>query len=147
MSSTSTSDDEFPIQDDEIVSELVRTPSRASADLQQHVDLEDDLEPVLHVKERGPTKRERLEDLLRRVERIEEHLGIADPGRGPLPTSNPPGAFEGPARRRPSAEHPTVRNPERGKSRSPADLERRAHAQRSGEGETDQPEEPSNPEE
>jgi hypothetical protein len=51
MSSTPASDDEFPIQDDETVSELVRTPSRASADLQQHADLEDDLEPVLHVKE------------------------------------------------------------------------------------------------
>jgi hypothetical protein len=51
MSSTPTSDDEFSIEDDETVSELVRTPSRASADLQQHADLEDDLEPVLHVKE------------------------------------------------------------------------------------------------
>jgi hypothetical protein len=76
MSSTPTSDDEFPIEDDETVSELVRTPSRASADLQQHVDLEDDLEAGLHVKQRGPTRREVLEDLLRRVERIEKHLGI-----------------------------------------------------------------------
>jgi hypothetical protein len=64
------------MQDDETVSELVRTPSRASADL-QHADLEDDLEPVLRVKEGGPTKRELLEDLLRRVERIEKHLGIS----------------------------------------------------------------------
>jgi hypothetical protein len=39
-------------------------------------DLEDDLEPVLHVKELGATKREMLEDLLQRVRRIEEHLGI-----------------------------------------------------------------------
>ena len=70
MSSTSTSDDEFPIQDDEAVSELVRTPIRAAA------DLEDELEPVADFEERGPTNREMLEDLLRRVERIEEHLGI-----------------------------------------------------------------------
>jgi hypothetical protein len=76
MSSTPTSDDEFPIEDDETVTELVRTPSRASADLQQHVDLEDDLEPGLHVREHGPTRREMLENLLRRVERIEKHLGI-----------------------------------------------------------------------
>ena len=66
----------FPIQDDEAVSELVRTPSRASADLHQHADLENDLGPVLHVKEGGPTKRDMLEDLLRRVERIEKHRGI-----------------------------------------------------------------------
>ena len=70
MSSTSTSDDEFPIQDDEAVSELVRTPIRAAA------DLEDELEPVADFEERGPTNREMLEDLLRRVERIEKHLGI-----------------------------------------------------------------------
>jgi hypothetical protein len=56
MSSTPTSDDEFPIPDDETVSELVRTPSRASADLQQHADLEDDLEPIPEFEERGPTK-------------------------------------------------------------------------------------------
>jgi hypothetical protein len=76
MSSTPASDDEFSIQDDETVSELVRTPSRASADLQQHAALEDDLEPTPDFEERGPTKREMLEDLLRRVERIEKHLGI-----------------------------------------------------------------------
>src|SRR5215211_5736399 len=43
MSSAPPSDDEFPIQDDETLSELVRTPSRRSGDLQQHADLEDDL--------------------------------------------------------------------------------------------------------
>src|SRR5215212_10486814 len=36
MSSAPPSDDEFPIQDDETLSELVRTPSRTSGDLQQH---------------------------------------------------------------------------------------------------------------
>ncbi len=45
MSSAPTPDDEFPIQDDETLSELVRTPSRTSADLQQHADLDDDLDP------------------------------------------------------------------------------------------------------
>ena len=44
MSSAPTPDDEFPIQDDETLSELVRTPSRTSADLQQHADLDDDLD-------------------------------------------------------------------------------------------------------
>jgi hypothetical protein len=76
MSSAPPSDDEFPIQDDETLSELVRTPSRTSGDLQQHADLEDDLEPVADFEERAPTNREMLAELLQRVRRIEEHLGI-----------------------------------------------------------------------
>jgi hypothetical protein len=76
MSSAPPSDDEFPIQDDETLSELVRTPSRTSGDLQQHADLEDDLEPVPDFEERAPTNREMLAELLQRVRRIEEHLGI-----------------------------------------------------------------------
>ena len=71
MSSDPTSDDEHPeVIDDGIVSEIVRTPIRAAA------DLEDELEPVVAFEERVPTNREMLEDLLRRVERIEKHLGI-----------------------------------------------------------------------
>jgi hypothetical protein len=71
MSSDPTSDDEHPeVIDDGIISEIVRTPIRAAA------DLEDELEPVADFEERGPTNREMLEDLLGRVERIEEHLGI-----------------------------------------------------------------------
>src|SRR5215213_9236256 len=76
MSSAPPSDDEFPIQDDETLSELVRTPSRTSGDLQQHADLEDDLEPVPDFEERAPTNQEMLAELLQRVRRIEEHLGI-----------------------------------------------------------------------
>src|SRR5215203_6837740 len=76
MSSAPPSGDEFPIQDDETLSELVRTPSRTSGDLQQHADLEDDLEPVPDFEESAPTNREMLAELLQRVRRIEEHLGI-----------------------------------------------------------------------
>jgi hypothetical protein len=76
MSSAPPSDDEFPIHDDETLTELVRTPSRTSGDLQQHADLEDDLEPVLDFEEPAPTNREMLAELLQRVRRIEEHLGI-----------------------------------------------------------------------
>ena len=76
MSSPPPSDHEFPIPDDETLSELVRTPSRTSGDLQQHVDLEDDLEPVPEFEEPAPTNKEMLAELLQRVRRIEEHLGI-----------------------------------------------------------------------
>jgi hypothetical protein len=71
MSSNPTSDDEHPeVIDGGTFSEIVRTPIRAAA------DLEDELGPVADLEERGPTNREMLEDLLRRVERIEKHLGI-----------------------------------------------------------------------
>ena len=76
MSSAAPSDDEFPIQDDETLSELVRTPSRTSGDLQQHADLEDDLEPVPDFQERAPTNREMLAEVLQRVRGVEEHPGI-----------------------------------------------------------------------
>jgi len=76
MSSSPPSEDEFPIQDEETLSELVRTPSRTSGDLQQHADLEDDLEPASDVEEPARTNREMLAELLQRVRRIEEHLGI-----------------------------------------------------------------------
>ncbi|HLM21276.1 MAG TPA: hypothetical protein VK390_07115 [Propionibacteriaceae bacterium] len=55
MSSAPPSDNELPIQDDETLSELVRTPSRTSGGLQQHADLEDDLEPVSAFAEPAPT--------------------------------------------------------------------------------------------
>jgi hypothetical protein len=155
MSSDPIPEDENPEIDDGTLSDVIRKPTRTAGDLSEVAegaagltteDVVRDLESVAS-KSRTQTERVLLEDLLRRVERIEEHLGIADPGPGSLPTSNPPGTFEGPDPRRHSAEHPTVRNPERGKSRSTGDLERRAHAQRSGEGETNQPEESSEPEE
>lgn len=78
MSSAPTPDDEFPIQDGETLSELVRTPSRTSADLQQHADLDDDLDPVRHLEEQAPTDREILEEILDRVRRIEERLGFPE---------------------------------------------------------------------
>ena len=88
MSSTPTSD-EFPEVDDETLSEVDRRPTRTAGDLSEVADaslgittedLARDLEAV--ASKRGvPTESELLADLLRRIERIEEHLGIsrADP--------------------------------------------------------------------
>jgi hypothetical protein len=80
-SDSSTSDEEF--------SEFVRRPTRTAGDLSEVADaspgvttedLARDLEAVAS-KGRVPTESELLADLLRRVERIEQHLGIsgADP--------------------------------------------------------------------
>jgi hypothetical protein len=69
-------------------SEFVRRPTRTAGDLSEVADgptgltTEDvarDLESVAS-RSRTPTGREPLEELLRRVERIEEHLGIASAG-------------------------------------------------------------------
>jgi hypothetical protein len=69
-------------------SEFVRRPTRTAGDLSEVADgptgltTEDvarDLESVAS-RSRTPTEREPLEELLRRVERIEEHLGIASAG-------------------------------------------------------------------
>ena len=88
MSSTPTSD-EFPEVDDETLSEVVRRPTRTAGDLSEVADaspgittedLARDLEAVAS-KPGVPTERELLVELLRRVERIEQHLGIA--GTGP----------------------------------------------------------------
>jgi len=77
-SDPSTSAEEF--------SEFVRRPTRAAGDLSEAgpagittEDVAGDLESVTS-KSRTPTERELLEELLRRVERIEEHLGIASAG-------------------------------------------------------------------
>jgi hypothetical protein len=73
---------------EEEFSEFVRRPTRTAGDLSQVADgpagitTEDvarDLESVAS-KSRTPTERKLLEELLRRVERIEEHLGIASTG-------------------------------------------------------------------
>jgi hypothetical protein len=89
MSSDPISDDEQPEVDDSTLSEVVRRPTRTAGDLSEVADaspgittedLARDLEAV--ASKRGvPTENELLADLLRRVERIEEHLGIsgADP--------------------------------------------------------------------
>ena len=88
MSSTPTSD-EFPEVDDETLSEVVRRPTRTAGDLSEVADaspgittedLARDLEAVAS-RPGVPTERELLVELLRRVERIERHLGIA--GAGP----------------------------------------------------------------
>jgi hypothetical protein len=78
------SDDEQPEVDDETLSEVVRRPTRTAGDLSVVADatpgittedLARDLEAV--ASKRGvPTETELLADLLRRVQRIEEHLGI-----------------------------------------------------------------------
>ena len=85
MSLTPTSD-EFPEVDDETLSEVVRRPTRTAGDLSEVADaspgittedLARDLEMVAS-KHRVLTESELLADLLRRVERIEEQLGITN---------------------------------------------------------------------
>jgi hypothetical protein len=86
MSSGPMSDDEQPEVDDSTLSEVVRRPTRTAGDLSGVADaspgittedLARDLEAV--ASKRGvPTERELLADLLRRVERIEQHLGITN---------------------------------------------------------------------
>jgi hypothetical protein len=84
MSSGPISDDEHPEVDDETLSEVVRRPTRTAGDLSEVADaspgittedLARDLEAV--ASKRGlPAESELLANLLRRVERIEQHLGI-----------------------------------------------------------------------
>jgi hypothetical protein len=84
MSSDAESDDEQLEVDDGTLSEVVRRPTRTAGDLSEVADaspgittedLARDLEAV--ASKRGvPTEIELLADLLRRVQRIEEHLGI-----------------------------------------------------------------------
>ena len=84
MSSDVESDDEQLEVDDGTLSEVVRRPTRTAGDLSEVAgaspgitteDLARDLEAV--ASKRGvPTESELLTDLLRRVQRIEEHLGI-----------------------------------------------------------------------
>jgi hypothetical protein len=86
MSSIPISDDEHPEVDDETLSEVVRRPTRTAGDLSEVADaspgittedLARDLEAV--ASKRGvPTESELFADLLRRVERIERHLGIVN---------------------------------------------------------------------
>jgi hypothetical protein len=80
-------EDEDPEVDDGTLSDVIRKPTRTAGDLSEVADstagisTEDiarDLESVASRSRRG-TDREILEDLIRRVERIEKHLGIAGP--------------------------------------------------------------------
>ena len=81
---------EDPEIDNGTLSDVIRKPTRTAGDLSEVADssagitTEDvarDLESVAS-RARTQTERELLEDLRRRVERIEQHLGIAgtDPG-------------------------------------------------------------------
>jgi hypothetical protein len=84
MSSDPISDDEQPEVDDSTLSDVVRRPTRTAGDLSEVADaspgittedLARDLEAV--ASKRGlPAESELLANLLRRVERIEQHLGI-----------------------------------------------------------------------
>jgi len=78
-------DVEQPEVDDGTLSEVIRKPTRTAGDLSEVADssagitTEDvarDLESVAS-RARRQTERELLEDLVRRVERIEHHLGIS----------------------------------------------------------------------
>ena len=84
MSLDPMSDDEHPEVDDETLSEVVRRPTRTAGDLSEVADasagittedLARDLEAVAS-KPGVQTETELLADLLRRVQRIEEYLGI-----------------------------------------------------------------------
>jgi hypothetical protein len=86
MSSDPESEDEFPEVDDETLSEVVRRPTRTAGDLSEVADASpgittEDLARDLEAVASRPgvqTERELLEDLLRRVRRIEEYLGLAE---------------------------------------------------------------------
>ena len=88
MSSDPMPDDEHPEIDDGTLSDVVRRPTRTAGDLSEVADaspgittedLARDLEAV--ASKRGvQTESELLAELLRRVQRIEEHLGIASTG-------------------------------------------------------------------
>jgi Arc/MetJ family transcription regulator len=86
MSSGPISDEEHPEVDDETLAEVVRRPTRTAGDLAEVADaspgittedLARDLEAVAS-KQGVPTDSELLADLLRRVQRIEERLGITN---------------------------------------------------------------------
>jgi hypothetical protein len=86
MSLDPESDDENPEIDDGTLSEVVRRPTRTAGDLSEVADaslgittkdLARDLEAVA-ARPGVQTERELLEDLLRRVRRIEEYLGLAE---------------------------------------------------------------------
>ena len=88
MSSDPESEDEQLEVDDGTLSEVVRRPTRTAGDLSEAADaspgittedLVRDLEAV--ASQPGvPTERELLEEILRQVQRIEEHLGIVNTG-------------------------------------------------------------------
>ena len=86
MSSDPESEDKFPEVDDGTLSEVVRRPTRTAGDLSEVADASpgittEDLARDLEAVASRPgvqTERQLLEDLLRRVRRIEEYLGLAE---------------------------------------------------------------------
>ena len=86
MSSDPESEDEFPEVDEGTLSEVVRRPTRTAGDLSEVADASpgittEDLARDLEAVASRPgvqTERELLEDLLRRVRRIEDYLGLAE---------------------------------------------------------------------
>jgi hypothetical protein len=96
MTSDPIPEGESPEIDEGTISEVIRKPTRTAGDLAEVADstagittedLAHDLESVAS-KSRTQTDRELLDGLLRRVERIEQRLGIAtdpddDPSRPP----------------------------------------------------------------
>jgi hypothetical protein len=86
MSSDPIPEDENPEIDEGTISEVIRRPTRTAGDLSEVVggptglttaELARDLESAAS-KSRTATDRKLLEELLRRVERIEQHLGISN---------------------------------------------------------------------
>ena len=84
MSEDSASEDEQPEVDDSTLSDVVRRPTRTAGDLSEVADASpaittEDLARDLEAVASRPgvqTERQLLEDLLRRVRRIEEYLGL-----------------------------------------------------------------------
>jgi hypothetical protein len=87
MTSDPIPEDGNPEIDDGTLSDVIRKPTRTAGDLSEVAegaagmtteDVARDLESVAS-RSRTSIDMELLENLLRRVERIEQHLGIADP--------------------------------------------------------------------
>jgi hypothetical protein len=154
MSEDSTSEDEQPEVDDETLSEVVRRPTRTAGDLSEVADATaglttEDLAYDLEAVASGsgdPSERELLLEILWRLRRIEEHLGIGSTGRFHGSTG---GQF---SEQSPAPEFRTVVSPYPPReSRSPMGnqlerLKRLTRLRSSREGETDQPKESSKPE-
>jgi hypothetical protein len=90
MSSDPIPEDANPEIDEGTISDVIRKPTRTAGDLSEVVEgpagltteeAARDLESAAS-KSRTSADRELLEDLLRRVERIEQHLGISSADRG-----------------------------------------------------------------
>jgi hypothetical protein len=153
MSSDPTSDDEQPEVDDGTLSEVFERPIKTAGDLSEAADaapgittedLARDLEAA--AKTGVPSERELLLEILWRLRRVEEHLGVGSSGPVHPYTG---GQF---SEQPPAPEFRTVVSPyPPEESRSPVGnqlerLKRLTRLRRSPEVETDRPEESSKPE-